>query len=57
MSEEGVDPVEIRRGEQGFVLSDGRFVTRKQAAHIAIKYGQIEKPKHPVHGLFSEDLW
>ena len=43
-------------GEQGFVLSDGRFARRKPAARIAITAGQIEKLKWPPL-LYSEDLW
>lgn len=39
---------------QGFVTSDGRFVDRAEAAVIAFKAGQIDKPKDE---LFSEDLW
>jgi hypothetical protein len=46
-------------GEQGFIDDQKGFVTRQQAARIAIKEGQIEKdPVHGWgHGLFSEDLW
>lgn len=43
-------------GNQGFLLSDGRFALRKPAAHIAIKAGQITALKWPPN-LFSEDLW
>lgn len=39
---------------QGFMLSDWRFVDRKEAASIAIKLGY--SPKHS-DCLYSEDLW
>ena len=41
---------------QGFVLSDDRFVSREEAADIAIAAGQITQLKHPPK-LYSEDLW
>lgn len=48
-----------QRDEQGFVLSDGRFVTRKAAYQVAVVAGQIKDGDGvaPQHGLFSEDLW
>lgn len=49
------DPTPIM-GEQGFLLSDGRFCRRKPAARVAIKAGQIEALKWPPN-LYSEDLW
>jgi len=42
--------------EQGFVTSCGSFVSRKQAAHMALSTGQIKKLKWPPN-LYSEDLW
>lgn len=46
-------------GEQGFVLSNGEFVRRKEALQVAIEAGQldIEDCHAPSIGLFSEDLW
>jgi hypothetical protein len=44
-------------GEQGFVLSDGRFADREEAARIALESGQIVKLKWGPTDLFSEDLW
>lgn len=46
-------------GEQGFVLSDGKFVNRKKALKIALESGQLklEDCHAPATGLFSEDLW
>jgi hypothetical protein len=42
----------------GFVLSDGRFVDRKEAAQIAFRAGQYLTPPATQPGLlFSEDLW
>lgn len=45
--------------EQGFILSDGRFVMRKAALSIAYRTGQLPEGGGvaPQHGLFSEDLW
>lgn len=39
---------------QGFLTSKDRFVTRRAAAEIALKCGQIERP---TNRLFSEDLY
>jgi hypothetical protein len=44
-------------GEQGFVLEDGRFVNREDAAFIALASGQIKELKFNTTKLFSEDLW
>lgn len=42
-------------GTQGFVLSDGAFVNRKQAVAVALRSGQLESTESSE--LFSEDLW
>lgn len=43
--------------DQGFLTSEGRFVSREVAVHIATDADQIVK-KHGHPGLlFSEDLW
>lgn len=44
-------------GIQGFVTSDGRFVTREEALQIAIAAGQIKEKKYDKSRLFSEELW
>ena len=43
--------------DQGFVMEDGRFVSRKEARTIAVDAGQVD-PKWTMHQtmLFSEDL-
>jgi hypothetical protein len=41
-------------GLQGFLTSDGDFVTRTDAARIAFAAGQITEEKDQ---LYSEDLW
>ena len=48
-----------QRFDQGFVLSDGRWVRRQPAYRIAVASGQIKDGEGvaPQHGLFSEDLW
>ena len=42
---------------QGFVVDDGCFVTRKEAAAIAFKAGQIDKELKVGEEIFSEDFW
>lgn len=43
-------------GISGFLTSSGQFVSRIQAARVAVEAGQIDKPKWGAH-LYSEDLW
>jgi hypothetical protein len=45
--------------EQGFLTSEGVFVSREEAVKIAVAAGQITLPKKtfPQDELFSEDLW
>lgn len=43
-------------GEQGFIDDQRGFVTRKEAAQIALDQRQIKK-LHVPPNLFSEDLW
>lgn len=43
-------------GEQGFLLDDGSFVDRREAASIALANGQAKQLRAPPW-LFSEDLW
>lgn len=40
--------------DQGFVTSEGRFVSRGEAAVIAIDADQVDRD---IKILFSEDLW
>lgn len=51
---------------QGFMLSDGRFVNRQEAAKVAFSAGQINKrmlerrgldPEKCPEDLYSEDVW
>ena len=42
--------------EQGFLTNYGRFLSRKEAYIVALKYGQLKYPKDNEE-LFSEDLW
>lgn len=46
----------VARGDQGFVMSDGTFAGRIEAAKAAIEAGQITVLAHPPN-LYSEDLW
>jgi hypothetical protein len=43
-------------GEQGFIVTGGRFVGRVEAGKIAVEGGQIAKLERPPR-LYSEDLW
>lgn len=43
-------------GDQGFVLADGRYVDRIEAARIALETGQVTSLMAPPR-LYSEDLW
>ena len=44
--------------DQGFITDGGKFVTRKQAAILALACGQVKRLIEPSTGeLFSEDLW
>ena len=43
-------------GEQGFIDDKLGFVSRREAAGIALEQGQIEALKWPGQ-LYSEDLW
>jgi hypothetical protein len=45
-----------RMHEQGFVLSNGEYVSRKEAAEIALRAGQVTALISPPN-LYSEDLW
>ena len=43
-------------GDQGFIDDQRGFVTREEAAQIALDQGQIMR-LHAPPSLFSEDLW
>lgn len=46
----------VMSAEQGFLTSDGRFVSRAEGMQIAVGSGQLEY-KEQFPELFSEDLW
>jgi hypothetical protein len=52
----GVDATLVRPENEGFLTSEGCFVNRVEAYHIAWRVGQIEEDKQ-VPELYSEDLW
>ncbi len=55
MQEEGeLKPI---GAEQGFLLTDGRFVRRIPAKHIAREAGQLLPHAMGFRELFSEDVW
>lgn len=43
--------------QQGFVLSDGRYVDRKEAKVVAIAAGQLLERASNLDILFSECVW
>lgn len=49
-------PLIVARGEQGFVMSDGTFAGREEAAKAALEAGQITALQWPPN-LYTEDLW
>lgn len=54
-------PMDVTQGaEQGFLLSNGKFATRRQAFRVAALAGQelLRKPgSYSGPELYSEDLW
>jgi hypothetical protein len=52
----GVDAIQVRPENEGFLTSDGRFVNRVEAYYIAWRAGQLKEGKQ-VPELYSEDLW
>lgn len=54
LSRSGVDFV--TDWEQGFLSDAGTFLTRREAAELALASGAVEAPHSPDE-LFSEDLW
>lgn len=53
-----LDDMQLAHACQGFLTSDGRFVNRVQAKHIAHRAGQkiVRDDPHPSEA-FSEDFW
>jgi len=50
-------PDKFKNAEQGFLTSEDRFVNRKVALKIAIKWGQIKNKTGCKDELYSEDMW
>jgi len=46
-----------KKGIQGFITDDGRFVDRQQAFEIALACGQIPNCDYNVRILFSDHLY
>jgi len=44
-------------GEQGFILSNGRFANRIEAKFVAINADQLLERASKTHRLFSECVW
>lgn len=49
--------IESHIDDQGFVTSEGRFVSRSEAAQIARARGQLIREPTPADMLTSEDVW
>jgi hypothetical protein len=47
----------IIRSKQGFISSDGRFLTRREAFVLACRSGQLQEDEKKDAILVSEDLW
>ena len=49
----------VEMAEQGFLLSDGTFVSREEALKVALNAGQLTMANKVGNRniLFSEDLW
>lgn len=43
--------------DNGFMTDTGHYVSRQQAAAIAIRWEQVTDLKYPGMGLTSADLW
>ena len=43
--------------DQGYLTSEGKFVSCELALDIAVRAGQIAKPKSQRRQLFPQDLW
>lgn len=56
MRESGYDG-SVHGDRQGFLLSDGSFVTRRDAMQIAINAGQLVGGRSISSTLTTEDLW
>lgn len=51
-------PTPIKQRQQGFLDSEGQWLTRADAFNVALKAGQVEsREAHRCTLLFSEDLW
>ena len=46
----------LAQKEQGFILSNGQYINREEAAALALANGQCENLMAPPY-LYSEDLW
>ena len=53
----GFDRKSISAGERGFWTSNGRYVTRGEAALIAEQAGQRVRTTGAPEFLFAEDVW
>jgi hypothetical protein len=50
--------VDSHGDDQGFLDHTGKYLTRKQALHIAYISGQLREDRPVLHNqLFSENLW
>lgn len=52
-------PDSVGEYEQGFLTTRNRFVSRLEAAEVAVASGQVAREDliNPMVGLFSEDLY
>lgn len=53
----GVESVQARDEDQGFLDEAGTYLNRRQALHVAEVMTQILPGKGKFYELYSEDLW
>lgn len=53
----GAKTVNASGDDQGFLDSNGKYLTRKEALDIAFESGQIRTDRPIYNELYSENLW
>ena len=56
-TEMGFDGSRVTSVQQGFITSEGNYVSRTEAYYIAVAAKQFEPDKTKPPNLYSEDLW
>jgi hypothetical protein len=55
----GIKPINASGDNQGFLDSEGQYLTRKEALDLAVKAGQLKPDALGLKQgkLYSEDIW